>query len=66
MNKSKKLVNIRKLEYLGHIVQNKPRHKLLQTILQGKIAEKRSVERKHILWLKAFESGTPRSSPESS
>ena len=41
----------RKLQYLGHITRGR-KYQLLQTIMQGKIAGKRSVGRRRNSWLK--------------
>jgi len=41
-------IQIRKLEYLGHIIRNNQRYGLLKLILQGKV----EVERRRISWLK--------------
>jgi len=46
MQKKKELlmtIKTRKLEYLGHIVRNNQRYRLLQLIPSGKIKGKRSV-----------------------
>lgn len=55
MRKEKEIlyqVKKRKLEYLGHIMRNPERYRLLQLILQGKIQGRRSVGRRRISWLK--------------
>lgn len=54
MQKNKELINTvkcRKLQYLGHIMRNPSRYKLLQQILQGKIDSKREPGRRRISWL---------------
>uniref|UniRef100_A0A8D8WL62 Uncharacterized protein n=1 Tax=Cacopsylla melanoneura TaxID=428564 RepID=A0A8D8WL62_9HEMI len=54
MNTTPELVNIvkcRKLQYLGHIMRNQGRYKLLQCILQGKIEGKRAPGQRRISWL---------------
>lgn len=45
-------IKIRKLEYLGHIMRNNQKYRLLQLILQGKIEDERNVGRRRISWLK--------------
>uniref|UniRef100_A0A8D8YAJ6 Uncharacterized protein n=1 Tax=Cacopsylla melanoneura TaxID=428564 RepID=A0A8D8YAJ6_9HEMI len=55
LNKEKEIivtVKRRKLEYLGHIMRNETKYKLLKCILQGKVQGKRSVGRRRISWLK--------------
>ena len=55
MNKEKEVlytVKSRKLQYLGHIMRNECRYKLLQNILQGKVCGKRGVGRRRTSWLK--------------
>lgn len=55
LNKVKEImltVKRRKLEYLGHIMRNETKYKLLKCILQGKVQGKRSVGRRRISWLK--------------
>lgn len=55
MKKDLELMNIikaRKLEYPGHIMQNKQRYGLLQTILQGKYFGRRGPERHRTSWFK--------------
>lgn len=55
LNKEKEImytVKRRKLEYLGHIMRNETKYKLLKCILQGKVEGKRNVGRRRISWLK--------------
>jgi len=42
----------RKLEYLGHIMRNDNKYKLLKSILQEKVFGKRGPGRRRISWLK--------------
>jgi hypothetical protein len=42
----------RKLEYLGHIMRNSTKYRLLKVILQGKVFGKRGIGRRRISWLK--------------
>ncbi|CAG9828977.1 unnamed protein product, partial [Diabrotica balteata] len=54
MNKEKEVIftiQKRKLQYLGHITRGE-RYELLQIIMQGKIAGKRSIARRRNSWLK--------------
>uniref|UniRef100_A0A8D8SWG1 Uncharacterized protein n=1 Tax=Cacopsylla melanoneura TaxID=428564 RepID=A0A8D8SWG1_9HEMI len=48
MNTAKK----RKLEYLGHIMRNETKYKLVKSILQGKVFGERGSGRRKISWLK--------------
>ena len=45
-------VKIRKLQYLGHVMRNEQRLYLFQSILQGKILQKREVGGPRISWLR--------------
>lgn len=45
-------VKCRKLEYLGHIMRNETKYKLLKCILQGKAHGRRGAGRRRISWLK--------------
>ncbi|GJQ81153.1 hypothetical protein Trydic_g23326 [Trypoxylus dichotomus] len=56
----------RKLEYLGHIVGNDTKYKLLKSVLQGNVFEKRGPGRKRVPWLKdvhPYTSPNPLSGP---
>lgn len=46
------IIKKRKLEYLGHVMRNKDRYSLLQTIIQGKILGRRGPGRRRISWLR--------------
>lgn len=55
LNKEREIMHTvkrRKLEYLGHIMRNETKYKLLKCILQGKVQGKRSIGRRRISWLK--------------
>jgi len=47
-----KMIKRRKLEYLGHIIRNDKKYKLLKSILQGKVFGKRRLGKRRISWLK--------------
>lgn len=49
-------VKKRKLEYLGHIMRNNDRYRLLQLVLQGKVFGRRGPGRRRISWLKNLRS----------
>ena len=54
----------RKLEYLGHIMRNETKYKLLKCILQGKVLGRRGVGRRRISWLKNLRKWFSISTPE--
>lgn len=51
------MIKKRRSEYLGHIVKNKAKYKLLKSMLQGKVPEKRGRGIRRISWLKNLRTG---------
>lgn len=49
-------VKQRKLEYLGHIIRNEHRYRLLQLLLQGKVNERKVLKNLRI-WYSAVTTG---------
>ncbi|CAG9839739.1 unnamed protein product [Diabrotica balteata] len=54
MTKEKELLNLvkqRKLEYLGHVMRNEEKYRILQFVMQGKVFGRRRPGRRRISWL---------------
>lgn len=55
MTKEKEVLNLvkqRKLEYLGHVMRNEEKYRVLQLVMQGKVFGRRGPGRRRISWLK--------------
>lgn len=59
-----KIVKVRKLQYLGHIMRNESKYSLLQLIIQGKIDSRRGPGRRRISWLHNLRKWTGKTSTE--
>ncbi|KAI5732349.1 hypothetical protein M8J77_025368 [Diaphorina citri] len=58
------IIEIRKLQYLGHIMRNETKYSLLQLIIQGKIDGRGGPGRRRISWLHNLRKWTEKTSAE--